>query len=163
MWGDTRTLQALTSNTLFIAARYECCRCVAKTRSNRATKKLRSFRFCASSPGALGLMSSVAKATWAQHVVDEHVLCDRSLVDAIRASATRMSYEAIAAMVNELRATHAARLGRKYIAVCMELGLEPVVVDKSPYTHTLHRRRSGASTQRTSRQGGRRFTGSCWP
>ena len=124
-WGEARPVHLLDQDALLIASRHTCLRCPAKSKNKPNTKQNRCFRFCAASSEAIALMREYVRLAWVLHRMNRQTLCDDSFVDTTRAWATRASWAAITAALNELRDTRKAKLEQKYIALCNELRLIP--------------------------------------
>ena len=81
----------------------------------------------ASAACVIEMLPDYVKGAWTlQHDHAGH-LCDKVVVDLIRAMATRSSWAKIAAVLNELRATRTARLDVKYMVLCGALGVVPLM------------------------------------
>ena len=115
----------MDQEALLIATRHSCLRCTASTRGT--SKRRLPFTFCASDGGAVQLLPDYAQLSWTAQRCRAGDLCDETVIEFIRASAVRSTWTKVAAILNELRATHAAKLNAKYIALCDELGLDAVV------------------------------------
>ena len=122
-WSKPRTLHMQDQDALFVATRHSCLDCKADRRGAN-TMKSRCYQFCAGSPEALALMPAHVQAAWPLVWVGDRTLCDGTLVGTIRAWATRTSWAKIAAVLNELRATHHAQLVRLYGLICDTLQLQ---------------------------------------
>ena len=113
----------MDQDAVFLATRHSCLWCSANGRS--ASTQKQTLRFCASAAGAIELLPGYVKTAWTLHCDNTGRLCDEMVVDLIRALATCSTWTKIAAVLNELRATRAARLNVQYLALCATLGMEP--------------------------------------
>ena len=112
----------IDQDAVFLATRHSCLWCAANGRS--ASTQKQTLRFCASDIGTIELLPDYVKTLWTLHHNNGR-LCDETVVDLIRAMATRSTWAKIAAVLNELRATHAARLNVQYMELCAALGMTP--------------------------------------
>ena len=71
------------------------------------------------------MLPDYVKAAWTLQRDHGGHLCDEIVVDLIRALATRSTWAKIAAVLNEMRATHTARLNVKHMVLCDALGVVP--------------------------------------
>lgn len=94
-----------------------------KTKRN-ASKPKRSFQFLASEADVIQMLPDYVKAAWTLHRNHAGRLCDEMVVNLIRALATRSTWAKIAAVLNEFRATYAAKLNNKFMMLCATLGLQ---------------------------------------
>ena len=124
-WGHAQVLHMMGEEAVFIASRHSCLRCRADHRGS-GSERNRSYMFSAGSPEAIASMPDWASAAWPLIQAGKKTLCDSVLVSTIRAWATRTRWTAIAAVLNELRATKNAQLIRSYYSVCNALHLHPI-------------------------------------
>ena len=125
-WKGLHVVHLADQDALLIATRHACSRCPASTSGHSGKKSGHCFRFSASSPEAIALLPEHVQDAWALQRVGYKTLCAQALVDTIRAWATRATWAATAAALNELRATRSQMLERKYAILCRVLQLEPV-------------------------------------
>ena len=118
----------LDQDAIFLATRHSCLRCTAAT-GRSAARRTRTFRFYASSAAVIKMLPDYVKASWTLQRDYAGRLCDEIVLNLIRALATRSTWARIAAVLNELRATHAASLNAKYVALCATLGLQSSLHD----------------------------------
>ena len=121
-WGKIRFLHMMDQQAMFIATRHSCLRCTASIRGT--SKRRRRFTFCASEDGAIQMLPNYAQLVWTARHCRAGYFADESVIEFIRASATRSTWTKVAAVLNELRATKIAKLNAKYMSLCDELGLE---------------------------------------
>ena len=121
-WAKPRILHMIDQDAVFLATRHSCLWCAANGRS--ASTQKQTLRFCASDIDTIELLPGYVKTLWTLHHNNGR-LCDETVVDLIRAMATRSTWAKIAAVLNELRATHAARLNVQYMELCAALGMMP--------------------------------------
>jgi hypothetical protein len=132
-WAQPAILRMIDQDAIFLTTRHSCLRCRAKTKRNASTRK-RNFRFLASDADVIHMLPDYVKTTWTLHRNRAGRLCDDMVVNLIRALATRSTWAKIAAVLNELRATYAAKLNNKFITLCAALGLQsslPLHVDEA--------------------------------
>lgn len=123
-WAQPSILRMIDQDAIFLTQRHSCLRCRARTKRDASIRK-RNFRFLASEADVIQMLPDYVKATWTLHRNRAGRLCDDMVVNLIRALATRSTWAKIAAVLNELRATHAAKLNNKFITLCATLGLQP--------------------------------------
>ena len=123
-WGKIRLLHMMDQQAMFIATRHSCLRCTAAMRGT--SKRRRWLTFCASEDGSIQMLPHYAQLAWTARHCRAGYLADDSVIEFIRASATRSTWTKVAAILNELRATKIAKLNAKYMSLCDELGLEAV-------------------------------------
>ncbi len=126
-WGKAQVLHLPNQVALFIAACHSCSRCPAVGRGHSTKKVVQCFRFSAGCPEAIAIMPEYVQVAWTLRRVGGQTLCDEALLDTVRAWATRASWAAATAALNELRATHHQALERKYTILCRMLQLRPVL------------------------------------
>ena len=139
-WAKPAILRMIDQDAVCLTTRHSCLRCTTEmTRS--ASKQKRSFRFLASTTNVVEMLPDYVKAVWTLQRDRAGRFCDELVVNLIRALATRSTWAKISAVLNELRATHAANLNAKYIALCATLGLLPSLhADRDCVTGKLNRK-----------------------
>jgi hypothetical protein len=128
-WGESRVLQRVSSKCVYICRRYACNVCLTCPRpGNAKAKSLASVRaktFLADSEPVMASFPVIVRSAW--HLVDMgRVLCDASLLDLVRSTATKLSWTAIADIVNEMKATTWMRdVTLPYLRICDFMKIHP--------------------------------------
>ncbi len=128
-WGESRMLQRISSKCVYICRRYACNVCLTCPRpGNAKAKSPGSYRpktFLADSEPVMASFPVVVRSAW--NFVDMgRVLCDAPLLDLVRSSATKLSWTAIADIVNEMKATTWMRDATlPYLRICDFLKIQP--------------------------------------
>ena len=110
-WAPDRPLHILGRQMAYITKKYICYRCEAKHRPSAVTKLLdetittktrKQRKFQADSPEVLASLPEGVRAFWPLATTGR-ILCDASVVDFVRALATRTSWAGIAEALNEIQ------------------------------------------------------------
>ena len=116
-WHTPKLLHGLSSLHAYIARRYTCYECASVGSQAQRRRK----EFVADAPALLDALPDYVKATW-QFCSTGRTLCEATLVDFIRAMATRTSWSAIGDSINEVRQTNwAQNVTLPYYRLCVRL------------------------------------------
>ena len=129
-WWRRKTLHTVTGCCAYITMRYSC-RC-------QALRKQSSARFLGDAPAVMALLPKCVTSKW-DLVNAGKLLCDASIIELVRAMATRTSWSAITEAMNELKSTSWTKnVIRQYFLVCETLRLRPLHVPAClPKEHRL--------------------------
>ena len=120
-WHNIRTLHGLTFSSAYVTRQYTCTSCAALSDAKRPRGRRR--RFAADAPAFLTSLPDHIRMRWQMHDTGR-ALYETSVMDFIRALATRTSWAAIADSLNEMRQTTWARNVRlQYYQICAKSGL----------------------------------------
>ena len=126
-WGRTRTLHTLNDQHAYASAEYSCPACPGLDSNGGFDGIVRRRLFwSASKPQA---MTMLPKQLMAHHdLLDtKRRLCDRGLVDMVRALATRTSWGSIAETITEMKmSTWVLKTQQRYLMLCEHLGIFPI-------------------------------------
>ena len=128
-WGENRVLQSISSKCVYTCRRYACNVCLTCPRPGNAKAKCpASYRpktFLADAEPVMASFPVVVRSAW--NFVDMgRALCDAPLLDLVRSSATKLSWTAIADIVNEMKATAWMRdVTLPYLRICDFMGIQP--------------------------------------
>ena len=116
-WARPRTAHGLSSQYVYVCARHQCCRCSASTAG--AKKRVRKLRFFADHADSMAHVPTSMRRYWhfAHAGTTGQKMCEASVVDYIRAMATRTSWTAIADVINEMKeAAWARQVAKPYVS-----------------------------------------------
>ena len=118
-WHTSKPLHGLSSLHAYIARRYTCNECASGgSQAQRRRKEL-----VADAPALLDALPDYVKTTW-QFCSTGRTLCEATLVDFIRAMATRTNSSAIADNTNEVRQTNWTKnVTVPYYRLCVRLNI----------------------------------------
>ena len=126
-WHKPRLLHGLSQLFSYITREYICSQCT-KGHGKQQRRRDRSS-FLADTPSFLATLPEHVRTLW-QFNCTGKILCDPSVSDFVRAMATRTSWSAIAACINEMRQTTWARsIQLPYLKLCAHLGVRAVDED----------------------------------
>ena len=115
-WARPRPAHGLASQYVYVCARHQCCRCSASIAG--AKKRVRKLRFLADHADAMAQVPACMKHYWhfSHAGTTGQKMCEASVVDFIRAMATRTSWNAIADVINEMKdAAWARQVAKPYV------------------------------------------------
>ena len=130
-WSRPRLLYRLCGHAVYVARRYICYSCAGPNKA-AATRKRSKHSFVSDDPAVVNALPTSVKLLWCFLDTGRH-LCDSSLVDLVRAMATKSSWSAIAAAISEMR-TRSWRRGvdEAYHALCQEFCVTPTMESITP-------------------------------
>ena len=130
-WAAPRILHGLTSQMVYVTMKYRCRNCIAdpikglmqdsKQQPDRPAKRIER-KFQADEEAFLNALPAHVKGSW-NFVNTGKIICEASVVDFIRALATRASWSAIADAINELKTEAWHRNVRNWRTICELLGI----------------------------------------
>lgn len=129
-WATPRKLHTTTRSLVYVTVKYRCrpCKALAKntvsndTADPHAKPKLAERSFQADCPQLLSRLPHYVRDSW-QLIDTGRILCDASVLDMVRALATRTSWSAIADAINEMKTQAWQRIvARPYLALCDMIG-----------------------------------------
>ena len=127
-WHTSKPLHGLSSLHAYIARRYTCNECA--TGGSRAQRRRKEF--VADAPALLDSLPDYVKTMW-QLRSTGRTLCEATVVDFIRAMATRTSWSAIADTINEMRQTEWARsVTLPYYRLCARFSISDRTGEPAP-------------------------------
>jgi hypothetical protein len=120
-WWRPKILHGVGANTMYISRKHTCNRCPS-------TQKITKKTFLGDSREAMANLPQHIASIW--DLCDTgRTLCDSTVVDFVRSMATRMSWNAIAECMNELRATAwMSEVVMRYLRLCSFLKITPTKV-----------------------------------
>ena len=132
-WIRARTIHSLHAQKLYITMRYVCQHCPGASQVDPKTagskKRASKKTFLGDAPEVLANLPEHIQAMWC-FVNTGRVMCDTSVTDLVRALATKNSWNGIADVINETKASHWVRSKIvPYLNLCKAVGLRPVAFD----------------------------------
>jgi hypothetical protein len=129
-WRRPRNLHHLHGQSTYITLQYLCYSCgsapVQSQPANRKRQARRKKYFLADDPQVLASMPKPVSSAWS-FTDTGRILCDATVVDFIRAMATRATWSALADAINEMKSTAWLReVQLPYLHLCHYLGVQPV-------------------------------------
>ena len=139
-WARPRILHSLNGLCTYIVARHICyqCQSTLKRTTSQSQGQRAKETFMADAPEVMASLPSTATCLW-DFVNTGRTLCDATVVDLVRALATRTSWAAIADTINELKQTAWAKTSTlRYLKLCEVLRITPKNVPSAmPAAHYL--------------------------
>ena len=147
-WTRPKILHNITKQMCYITKEYVCYKCPG-THQDQKVKTLTDIgfrikgrnrkKFQADSPGTLTALPTYANSLWNLNNSGK-ILCEASIVDFIRALATRTSWSGIAEAINELKSTAWDRdVISKVFSLCKHFGVRYTGNDASfPVEYSLN-------------------------
>ena len=130
-WGRGKVLHHLAGQSLYIATNHTCCKCMPAAARSSSTQRVRR-RFSADAANVRTLLPTDLQEAW-KFVGTGQTLCDRHLMDFVRALSTRSSWSTIAAIVNEMKTTTWAQdVTLTHLHLCEALALRPENTPQGP-------------------------------
>ena len=127
-WARPRILHSLNGHCTYIASRHICYQCQSTFKHTTPLRQRAKKTFMADAPEVLASLPSTATCLW-DFVNTGRTLCDASVMDLVRALATRTSWAAIADTINELKQTAWVKtFTLRYLKLCEVLHITPKIV-----------------------------------
>lgn len=129
-WRRSKVLHHQETQSMYLTVQYKCYNCSGLPpragASSSAPRQRKTTYFSADSHDVLATLPKPAMSAW-RFANTGRVLCDASLVDFIRALATRTSWAALADIIFELKSTSWMRSVKlPYLQLCHDLRLKPI-------------------------------------
>ena len=120
-WHEPRLLHGVSHLSSYVTREYICTRC--KPVGGQHRRRQGRKKFLADTPAFLRSLPEHVQSLWTLHNTGQ-ILCDASVVDLVRAMATKSSWSAIAECINEMRQTAWVRsVSLPYLRLCAHLGV----------------------------------------
>ena len=137
-WGDVRTVHSMVGHSLYVCTRHKCGKCSAKSKRkpsrnqarviNKSNKAVMEKKFLADAQEVIEMLPPDLQSLWRFRSTGR-IICDMSLTDFIRASATTHSWSTIVNIINEMKETAWAReITLRYLKLCDVLHIVPDAV-----------------------------------
>jgi len=108
-WAEDKIYHGLIEQNVYITVQYRCLRCKSSLNSTPGrlletapARKVREVKFQADTPDVLATFPAFLQSLW-QFYNSGKIICEKNVVEFIRAMATRTSWAAIADAINELK------------------------------------------------------------
>ena len=124
-WARPRILHSLHGHYTYIASRHVCYQCQSTLESTTSQRQRAKKTFTADAAEVMASLPSTTTCLW-DFVNTGRTLCDATVMDLVRALATRTSWAAIAETINELKQTAWVKTTTfRYLKLCEALHITP--------------------------------------